>query len=180
MNAKVARFTFSNGSPGCAAPAGAGTVTSVGATVPSWLTVTGSPITGSGTLAFTGTSEPANLVLASPNGSSGAVAPRALVAADIPALGTSTQFVTVTANTTLNPTSTAVLVNAASGPITITLPTAVGDNHQYYVKKIDASSNAVTVATTGGQTIDGAATSGVQNQYSSITFKSDNANWWQI
>jgi hypothetical protein len=65
---------------------GGGTVTSVAMTVPSWLTVTGSPITGAGTLALTGTSESANLFLASPNGSSGAMTPRAIVAADIPAL----------------------------------------------------------------------------------------------
>lgn len=65
---------------------GSGSVTSVGLTVPSWLTVTGSPVTSSGTLAVSGTSQLANLVLASPNGSNGAVSPRALVAADIPAL----------------------------------------------------------------------------------------------
>jgi len=67
---------------------GSGTVTSVGVTTPSYLTVTGSPITTAGTIAITGTSESANLVLASPNGSSGALTPRALVVADMPATGT--------------------------------------------------------------------------------------------
>lgn len=62
-----------------------GSVTSVALTVPAWLTVAGSPITTSGTFAVTGTSEAQNLVLASPNGSSGAVSPRALVTADLPA-----------------------------------------------------------------------------------------------
>jgi hypothetical protein len=60
-----------------------GTVTSVTVTVPSWLTATGCTITTSGTCAITGTSESANLFLASPNGSSGAIAPRAIVAADL-------------------------------------------------------------------------------------------------
>jgi hypothetical protein len=69
---------------------GLGTVTSVSLTVPSWLTVGGSPITTSGTLAVTGTSESANLFLASPNGSSGAVTPRAIVGADLPNPSTST------------------------------------------------------------------------------------------
>ncbi len=66
---------------------GGGTVSSVGLSTPSWLTVTGSPITGSGTLAVTTTTGvTANQVLATPNGSSGALAVRALAAADIPTL----------------------------------------------------------------------------------------------
>lgn len=70
--------------------AGSGTVTSVGLTVPSVLSVSGSPVTTSGTLAvsFAG-GQTANQVLASPDGSSGAVSLRALVADDIPALGAS-------------------------------------------------------------------------------------------
>lgn len=59
-------------------------VSSVAMTVPSWLTVAGSPITSSGTLAVSGTTETQNLVLASPSGSSGAVSPRALVVSDLP------------------------------------------------------------------------------------------------
>lgn len=69
---------------------GSGTVTSVALTAPSWLTVGGSPITTSGTLALTGTSQAANLFLASPNGSSGAMTPRAIVSADIPTLNQNT------------------------------------------------------------------------------------------
>ena len=66
---------------------GGGTVSSVGLLTPSWLTVANSPITGSGTLAVTATTGvTANQVLATPNGSSGALAVRALAAADIPTL----------------------------------------------------------------------------------------------
>jgi len=71
------------------APTG-GTVTSVGLTAPSIFTVTGSPVTGSGTLALALGTQSANTVLAGP--SSGAVlAPtfRVLAAADIPSLDTS-------------------------------------------------------------------------------------------
>lgn len=75
-------------------PSGTGTVTSVGLSAPSYLTVSGSPVTTSGTLAITGTSESANEVLASPNGSPGVLGPRALVAADIPALSSLTGSVT--------------------------------------------------------------------------------------
>jgi hypothetical protein len=69
---------------------GSGSVTSVALTVPSWLSVSGSPITTSGTLVVTATSgQTANQVLATPNGSSGAASLRALAAADIPNLATS-------------------------------------------------------------------------------------------
>jgi hypothetical protein len=70
--------------------AGAGSVTSVGLALPAEFTVTGSPVTGSGTLTATKANENANTVWAGPT-SGGAAAPafRALVAADMPA-GTGT------------------------------------------------------------------------------------------
>lgn len=66
---------------------GGGTVTSVVLTAPSVFSVSGSPLTSAGTLAlgFAG-GQVANQVLASPNGATGAVALRSLVAADIPSL----------------------------------------------------------------------------------------------
>lgn len=71
--------------------AGTGTVTSVALTAPSVFSVTGSPVTTTGTLAVDfATGQTQNRVLASPNGSSGAVALRALVAADIPAINLAT------------------------------------------------------------------------------------------
>ncbi len=78
---------------------GSGTVTSVALTAPTWLTVGGSPITTSGTLALTGTSKSANLFLASPNGSSGAMTPRAIVLADLPTLSANTVLGALTATT---------------------------------------------------------------------------------
>lgn len=68
---------------------GAGTVTSVALTAPSdLLTVTGSPVTSSGTLALTKPNVNANLVYAGPSsGSAAAPTFRALVSADLPALG---------------------------------------------------------------------------------------------
>jgi hypothetical protein len=66
---------------------GSGTVTSVDMSVPSWLSVSGNPITTSGTLAVTtATGQTANQFLATPNGSTGAVGLRSIVAADIPNL----------------------------------------------------------------------------------------------
>lgn len=71
--------------------AGTGTVTSVAQTVPSVFSITGSPVTTTGTLAIDwATGQTQNRVLASPNGSSGAVALRALVGADIPQISLAT------------------------------------------------------------------------------------------
>jgi hypothetical protein len=64
---------------------GSGTVTSVGLALPaSVFTVTGSPVTTTGTLTGSFNSQSANLVFASPNGSSGVPTFRALVTADLP------------------------------------------------------------------------------------------------
>jgi hypothetical protein len=74
-----------------AAPGGSGTVTSVALTTPAWLSVSGSPVTTSGTLAVTATTgQTANQFLATPNGSTGAVALRAIAAADVPTLNQNT------------------------------------------------------------------------------------------
>lgn len=75
-------------------------VTSVALTVPSVLTVTGSPITDTGTLAVSLATQNANLVFAGPS-SGGAAAPtfRAIVAADLPAAALNVGTVTSVALT---------------------------------------------------------------------------------
>ncbi len=80
--------------------AGSGTVTSVGLTAPSWLAVSGSPVTSAGTLSLTTVTQAANMFLASPNGSGGGLVPREISGADLPspaptALGGVTSFASV-------------------------------------------------------------------------------------
>jgi hypothetical protein len=76
ITAAAGSITIASTNPG-------GTVTSVGLTMPPWLAVGGSPITGSGTLAVTAAAgQTANQVLAV---TAGALAVRALAAADLPA-----------------------------------------------------------------------------------------------
>lgn len=71
--------------------AGSGTVTSVDLSVPSWLAVSGNPVTSDGTLAVTAASgQTANRFLATPDGSSGAVGLRAIVADDLPTVSLTT------------------------------------------------------------------------------------------
>jgi hypothetical protein len=71
---------------GVTATGGGGTVTSVGLSLPAIFTVTGSPVTASGTLTAALASEAANTVLAGPTGSAGVPTFRTLVAADVPRL----------------------------------------------------------------------------------------------
>ena len=65
---------------------GVGTVTSVALSLPSLFTVSGSPVTASGTLSATLASQSANTVFAAPNGAAGTPSFRVLVAGDIPTL----------------------------------------------------------------------------------------------
>lgn len=84
---------FLNGVGAWAVPPGSGgTVSSVAMTVPSFLSLSGSPITSSGTFDVTLATQLANLVFAGPT-SGGAATPafRALVAVDLPAVSTSAQ-----------------------------------------------------------------------------------------
>lgn len=69
---------------------GSGTVTSVAMTVPAFLSVAGSPITTSGTLAVTLATQTANTIFAGPTtGAAAAPTFRSLVAGDIPSLSAS-------------------------------------------------------------------------------------------
>ena len=68
--------------------------------------------------------------------------------------------------------------NATSGAITITLPDATLLSGQIFiVKKTDSSANAVTIATTSSQTIDGASTFVLRYQYQSIMVQSTGTSW---
>jgi hypothetical protein len=68
---------------------GTGTVTSVALTVPSWLTVTGSPVTAAGTLAVAPTTGQTSHQVIGTCGSTTTFAPCALVAGDLPTSGVS-------------------------------------------------------------------------------------------
>lgn len=93
--------------------------------------------------------------------------------------GFSCNLVTKTAAYTATANYCVILADATSGAVTITLPTAVGRKGQEYsIKKIDSSANAVTVATTSSQTIDGSTTKSLATQYSKTSVVSDGANWF--
>jgi len=75
----------SGGLPAWVAAGGGGTVTSVGLAAPTQFSVSGSPVTGSGTLTLAWANESANTALMGPaSGSAAAPTFRALVSADVP------------------------------------------------------------------------------------------------
>lgn len=83
---------LSNTGSACGTGSGSGTVTSVGLSLPGQFSVSGSPVTGSGTLTATWANQAANSFFAGPS-SGGSAAPtfRAIAAADLPAATSSAQ-----------------------------------------------------------------------------------------
>lgn len=143
---------------------GVGTVTSVGMTVPSILSVTPSTITTSGSFALSLTTEPANQIFAGPSSGSAATPTfRSLVSTDIPALPyvTTSAIVTKTADFTLASTENWVINNKSGSTCTVTLPAASSWSGRAVTFKnlqaqtlVSASSNVVPIdSTTAGTAI---------------------------
>lgn len=107
--------------------AGTGTVTSVAVTVPARQSVSGSPITSSGTLAITDNTQTANEVFASPtSGSAAAPTFRALVPADLPVATTGSLGVVKPDGTTIT-ISSGTISAVTSGTVTaVSVATANG------------------------------------------------------
>ena len=70
-----------------------------------------------------------------------------------------------------------VLVDASGGAVTVTLPTP-SSGARVRVKKIDASTNTVTVSPSGTETIDGASSHSISQQYETYEYVSDGTDWY--
>lgn len=128
--------------------AGAGTVTSVGVSVPTGMSITNSPVTTSATMAITGFP---------------IVAPTSVQ--------TNTYAILTTDATVL--VSGASNAYSATLPTAVGVAGKI-----YMIKRTDATpANTVTIATTSSQTIDGVTTRKLQTQYEQFTVISDGANW---
>jgi len=75
--------------------------------------------------------------------------------------------------------SEVVLVDASSGAVTITLP-APSTGAIVWIKKIDNSPNAVTIAPNATEKIDGASSFIIAAQYESYTLVSDGTDWFVV
>jgi len=88
---------------------------------------------------------------------------------------------TRTANYTAAATDDVILANATSGNIVVTLAAASGlTGHVYRIKKIDSSTNTVTITPNGSNKIDNASTVVMSVQYQSYEIVSDGSNWWVV
>lgn len=74
-----------------------------------------------------------------------------------------------------------LLCNNTGADNTVTLPAVAGTADRVYViKKISANTYKTTLATTGAETIDGAADYEINYQYESVTVISDGSNWFIV
>lgn len=88
---------------------------------------------------------------------------------------------TVTVNTGLTSSDYLVLVDATAGAVTVGLPPApTKEGAAVVIKKIDSSTNSVTVEGNVSDTIDGATSQDLLNQYDAVTVASDGTEWWII
>ena len=92
--------------------------------------------------------------------------------------GSPPSVLTLSSNTTLNSNSGIVLVNATTGPRSITLasPTTGTILH---IKKIDQTLNTVTITPPTG-TIDGLNNGLLKFQYDSLTITTDGSNYYIV
>lgn len=88
---------------------------------------------------------------------------------------------TKTSNYTMATSDMVVLADAASGNVVITLPTASSTSgYRFFIKRIDNSANTVTVQRSSSDTIDGATSHTIDQQYTSMTVVSNGSNWYII
>lgn len=88
---------------------------------------------------------------------------------------------TKTVNYTLAGADFSIFADTTAGVLTMTLPTAVGNAGRVYsIKNIGTGVNQLTIATTGGQTIDGAAGASTTTPQATLILQSDGANWQAI
>jgi hypothetical protein len=74
-----------------------------------------------------------------------------------------------------------VLMDATAGALVVTLPPAAdAEPHVFRVKKTDSSANTVTVQRAGSDTIDGATSKILTDQYDLVALVSDRSSAWHV
>ena len=73
-----------------------------------------------------------------------------------------------------------IIVNATYAPVTVTLPDPSYTRRHITIKKVDKSTNSVTINPYSGEKIDGNTSYGLTSQYQSITLTTDGNKWHVI
>jgi hypothetical protein len=162
-----------------------GTVDSVGLSVPSIFTASGSPVTSSGTLTFSLNTQTAGTVFAGPSSGSAATPTfRALTNTDITVLTSNIQ--SGTSYVVLSTDTNKVIILTSTSARTVTLPSA--PNNNFYVAVKDGSSSAdtanITINSSGSDTIEfGAGTSVIinsENESLGLIYSTSNTKWYVV
>lgn len=74
-------------------------------------------------------------------------------------------------------TQSFIIVDASDENVTITLPT-IAAGRLLSIKKVDSSSNTVTVTPAGSETIDGGVNAIITTQWTSLTLQAIDGNWY--
>ncbi len=93
--------------------------------------------------------------------------------------GLVTNVTTVASSTSVGSNNHIILINAASGAITLTLPDAsTVTNREFKFKKIDSTANIITISGSSSQTIDGELDKEITTQYEAFIVVSNGSNWF--
>ena len=87
--------------------------------------------------------------------------------------------ITVSANYIITGQEGPILVDASSGPITVTLPALIATD-RVMIKKIDASANGVTIIPPGSELIDGQASQLIATTYVALHLVNNGTNWFIV
>jgi hypothetical protein len=87
----------------------------------------------------------------------------------------------VTASTSIVSSDFAIIADSTAGAITVSLPPAATANGRiFFVKRVNAGANNVTVDPFGSETIDGAATHVLTAQWHRVEIISNGTAWFIV
>ena len=125
-----------------------------------------------GAVTFSGLSSSTDAAILTYNATTGVVGYRA---------DANNAIATKTADYTATTADGTILVDAAAGNVTITLPTAASmAGRKLIIKKIDSSINSVTIDANGAETIDENTTAVITVQWMTYVIQSDGTTWYII
>jgi len=93
------------------------------------------------------------------------------------AAGLSGRLHSISADTTLSQGHFLVKVDTSGGAVTVTLPSSMPTGKVFVIKQGGHASNAVTIATAGSETIDGAASISLGSAYGAANLMFDGSNY---